>query len=167
MNQMVAQFAGGDALCEPSVTQSPLSNVAWMRLANQSNYQPVEMARLCRISLRHLERECKVEFGCTPREWLKMQRLNNALIMLCGAPSVKHVAYALAYRQIPQFCREFKTRFGITPSEYRHSHVLEQRGTLATHPELRNDAGRGQPMRRTNGSGRLQARLTSLDGCFI
>jgi len=90
-----------------------------------------------------------------------MQRLNNALIMLCGAPSVKYVAYALAYHEIPQFCREFKMRFGITPSDFRHSHLLEQAGILAAHLELRKDVGRGESMRRTIGRGRLLARIAS------
>ena len=161
MNQMVDQFAERGTLSDPSITLPPPSHATMMRLANLSDYQPVKMARICRISLRHLERECKSEFGCTPREWLKMQRLNNALIMLCGAPSVKYVAYALAYHEIPQFCREFKIRFGITPSDFRHSHLVEQAGILAAHLELRKDVGRGESMRRTIGRGRLLARIAS------
>lgn len=90
-----------------------------------------------------------------------MQRLNNALIMLCGAPSVKYVAYALAYHQIPQFCREFKMRFGITPSDFRHAHLLEQAGILTTHLELRKEAGQGESIRRTIGRGRLLARIAA------
>ena len=99
-----------------------------MSLANQSNYEPVKMARLCQISLRHLERTLKVESGCTPREWLKMQRLNNALLMLRKAQSVKQVAYALAYHQIPQFCREFKMRFGISPRNSDNRRLMHRTG---------------------------------------
>jgi AraC-like DNA-binding protein len=161
MNPAADQFAEHDALPDASTTQSPPSHVTMMRLANLSDYQPLKMARICRISLRHLQRECKIEFGCTPREWLKIQRLNNALIMLCGAPSVKYVAYALAYHQIPQFCREFKTRFGITPSNFRHSHLLKQAGILAAHLELRKDGERGELIRRPAGGGRLLARIAS------
>src|SRR6478735_2596701 len=142
MNRMVNQFADRDVHADASITPPSPSHVTLMKLANQSGYQPVKMARIGRISLRQLERECKIEFGCTPRDWLKMQRLNNALIMLCGAPSVKYVAYALAYQQIPQFCREFKKRFGITPSKFRHLHLLEQASILAAHLVARKETGR-------------------------
>ncbi len=134
MNDVVDQFAEGNISFQASVMQLPPSQVTMMSLANQSNYQPVKMARLCQISLRHLERTFKVESGCTPREWLKMQRLNNALLMLRKAQSVKQVAYELAYPQIPQFCREFKTRFGITPKEFRRSQTNAQDRMLSSLP---------------------------------
>ena len=102
MNDVVEQFAEGNIPFQASVIRLPPSQVTMMSLANQSNYQPVKMARLCQISLRHLERTFKVESGCTPREWLKMQRLNNALLMLRKAQSVKQVAYALAYHGAPR-----------------------------------------------------------------
>jgi AraC-like DNA-binding protein len=108
----------------------------------------MQMARLCQISLRHLERTFKVESGCTPREWLKTQRLNNALLMLRKAPSVKQVAYALAYPQIPQFCREFKMRFGITPKEFRQSQANAQDRMLTAYLGAEQDIGPRHPLRR-------------------
>ena len=148
MNDVVEQFAEGNIPFQASVIRLPPSQVTMMSLANQSNYQPVKMARLCQISLRHLERTFKVESGCTPREWLKMQRLNNALLMLRKAQSVKQVAYALAYHQIPQFCREFKMRFGITPKEFRQSHANAQDRMLTAYLGAEQDIGPRHPLRR-------------------
>jgi AraC-like DNA-binding protein len=148
MNDAVDQFAEGNIPFQASVIQLPPSQVTMMSLANQSNYQPMQMARLCQISLRHLERTFKVESGCTPREWLKTQRLNNALLMLRKAPSVKQVAYALAYPQIPQFCREFKMRFGITPKEFRQSQANAQDRMLTAYLGAEQDIGPRHPLRR-------------------
>jgi AraC-like DNA-binding protein len=148
MNDLVDQFAEGNIPFQASVIQMPPSQVTMMSLANQSNYQPVKMARLCKISLRHLERAFKVESGCTPREWLKTQRLNNALLILRKAQSVKQVAYELAYPQIPQFCREFKTRFGITPKEFRQSKANAQDRMLRAYLGAEQDIGPRHPLRR-------------------
>jgi AraC-like DNA-binding protein len=155
MNDVVDHFAEGSIPFQASVIQLPPSQVTMMSVANQSNYQPVEMARLCQISLRHLERTFKVESGCTPREWLKMQRLNNALLMLRKAQSVKQVAYALAYPQIPQFCREFKMRFGITPKEFRQSPANAQDRMLRAYLGAEQDVGPRHPLRRVIRSGLL------------
>ena len=111
MNDLVNQVTEGNIPFQSAVLQLSPSQVTMMSLASQSNYQPLKMARLCRISLRQLERMFKVESGCTPRQWLRTQRLNNALLLLRKAQSVKQVGYSLAYAQIPQFCREFKMRF--------------------------------------------------------
>jgi AraC-like DNA-binding protein len=148
MNDVVDQFAEGNIPFQAAVIQLPPSQVTMMRFANQSNYQPMQMARLCQISLRHLERIFKTESGCTPREWLKMQRLNNALLMLRKAQSVKQVAYTLAYPQIPQFCREFKMRFGITPKEFRQSQPNAQERMLTAYLGAEQNIGPRHPLRR-------------------
>jgi AraC-like DNA-binding protein len=160
MNDIVDQFTEGNLPFQPAVMQLAPSQVAMMSLANQSNYQPLKMARLCRISLRHLERTFRIESGCTPREWLKRQRLNNALIMLRKAQSVKQVAYALAYPQIPQFCREFKMRFGITPKEFRQSQVNAQDRILATYLSRDQEIGPRHPVWRLIGSERSPTQST-------
>jgi AraC-like DNA-binding protein len=71
------------------------------------------------MSLRHLERRVKVNFGTTPRLWLKRERLRTALALLLTAQTVKEVAYSLGYPQFSQFCREFKLTFGLTATEFR------------------------------------------------
>jgi AraC-like DNA-binding protein len=146
MNDVVDHFAEGNIPFQASVLQLPPSQVTMMSLANQSNYQPVKMARLCQVSLRHLERRFKLESGCTPREWLKIQRLNNALLMLQKAQSVKQVAYELSYPQIPQFCREFKMRFGITPKTFRQAQANAQERMLAAYLGTEQNIGPRHPL---------------------
>ena len=148
MNDLVDQFAEGNIPFQASVLRLSPSQVTMMSVASQSNYQPVKMARLCCISLRQLERMFKVESGCTPRQWLRTQRLNNALLLLRKAQSVKQVAYSLAYAQIPQFCREFKSRFGITPKEFRQSQACTQERILTACLSRQQHIGPRHPLRR-------------------
>jgi AraC-like DNA-binding protein len=146
MNDLVDQVVEGNLSFQSSVLQLSPSQVTMMSLASQSNYQPLKMARLCRISLRQLERLFKVESGCTPRQWLRTQRLNNALLLLRKANSVKEVAYSLAYAQIPQFCRQFKSRFGITPKEFRQSQACTQDRILTAYLGHEQDIGARHPL---------------------
>ncbi len=103
----------------------------WRMFAEQSNYKPVKMAELCQVSLRHLERQFKVEIGETPRNWLKRQRLKSALRLLPEAQSIKEVSYALGYCQLSQFCREFKLGFGLTPTAFKQMEKVEQDRLMA------------------------------------
>lgn len=148
MNDLVDQLAQSNIPFQATIPQVSGSQLTLMALASESGYQPAKMARLCRLSLRQLERIFKVESGCTPREWLRMQRLNNALLLLRTAQSVKQVGYSLAYPQIPQFCREFKNRFGITPNQFRQSQAGAQDKMLTAHLGEQRDIGSGHPLRR-------------------
>lgn len=148
MNDFVDHFAEDNKQFQGSALQLSPRQVTMMSLASQSNYQPVKMARLCRVSLRQLERLSKVEWGCTPRQWLRMQRLNNALLLLSKAQSVKQVAYSLAYAQIPQFCREFKARFGITPKQFRNSQACTQDKILTANFGRQQGIGPRHPLQR-------------------
>jgi AraC-like DNA-binding protein len=100
--------------------------VDWRRLAARSEYRPVRLAQLCRVSLRQLERRVKAARGITPRLWLKRERLRDALAFLQKAETSKEVAHGLGYRQFSQFCREFRDSFGLTPTEFRRSPKAEQ-----------------------------------------
>jgi AraC-like DNA-binding protein len=148
MNDLVSGLAEGSFPFQSSVLRLSPNQLTMMSLASKSNYRPLEMARLCHISLRQLERILKVESGCTPRQWLRTQRLNNALLMLRTANSVKQVAYSLAYAQIPHFCREFKTRFGLTPKEFRQSQARAQERILTAWLGVEQEIGPRHPLRR-------------------
>jgi AraC-like DNA-binding protein len=69
------------------------------------------------ISGRHLRRLFVDRMGCSPQAWLREERLQSARRALSTAATVKEVAYALAYTQESQFCRDFKRRFGHSPSK--------------------------------------------------
>jgi AraC-like DNA-binding protein len=86
-------------------------------LAAECNYNAHDLAKRMGLSHRQLQRSFQTTLQCSPRDWLREQRLQRARYLLGAAASVKQVAYALGFSQESQFCRDFKARFGFTPSK--------------------------------------------------
>lgn len=85
-------------------------------LAAECNYKVRGLAQRLGVSQRQLQRSFQVTLQCSPREWLRESRLQRARDLLPAAASVKQVAYAVGFSQESQFCRDFKARFGFSPS---------------------------------------------------
>ena len=67
--------------------------------------------------LRHLFR---LETGVSITAFMKMQRLHHAKRMLTATfCSVKEVSAAVGAGDVSHFVRDFKTQFGLTPTEFR------------------------------------------------
>jgi AraC-like DNA-binding protein len=88
----------------------------WQVLAKESGYKPRELAALCQISLRTLERHFQKHYGLTVAQWLKELRLQEAYEQIKQGSSVKEVAFDMGYKQLSHFSREFKNEFGVSPS---------------------------------------------------
>jgi|SRR5438876_739806 len=87
----------------------------WVSLARSAGYRPSELARLCSVSLRQLERHFRKHFGSPPKIWLRDLRLKEARELLIRGCYVKTVASELGYKDAPHFCRRFKLRYGQSP----------------------------------------------------
>ena|SRR5688572_8426936 len=88
----------------------------WESLAENARYRPSDLASLCQISLRTLERHFQKNYGVTVSLWLRELRLGKAYQGLLTGKSVKEVAYEQGYKQVSHFSREFKNHFGVSPS---------------------------------------------------
>ena len=100
---------------------SRLDRVAsWPRLARKAGYEPKKLAALCRVSLRQLERYCRVALHSSPRGWLNDLRIERSKKLLKKPLMIKEIAYSLSYKQTSHFTREFKRRTGVPPTCFRH-----------------------------------------------
>jgi AraC-like DNA-binding protein len=88
----------------------------WESLAEKAGYRPSELAGLCQISLRTLERHFQKNYGVTVSQWLRELRLGKAYQNLLLGKAVKEVAFDQGYKQVSHFSREFKNHFGVNPS---------------------------------------------------
>jgi AraC-like DNA-binding protein len=88
----------------------------WETLAVKAGYRPSDLASLCQISLRTLERHFQKNYGVTVSKWMRELRLGKAYESLKLGKSVKEVAFDHGYKQVSHFSREFKNHFGISPS---------------------------------------------------
>jgi YesN/AraC family two-component response regulator len=62
-------------------------------------------------------------------EYLNRIRLEHAALMLVSKErlSVAEIATSVGYRNSQYFCTKFKTKFGITPLQYRNSEKIRER----------------------------------------
>jgi len=98
--------------------RNPLSIHHWVKLAKEAHFNSRELARLCNLSPRHLQRELNKRFGRTPQDWLNEQRIIASHYLLTSGQPVKNVAFELGFKQPSHFCRQFKSVFSITPSQF-------------------------------------------------
>ena len=95
----------------------------WEGLAETAHYNSSELARLCGISTRQLQRHFRRSFYCSPQSWLNERRLLAAQHLLLSGESIKKIALDLGFKQPSHFCRQFKIRNKMTPSEFASSQI--------------------------------------------
>lgn len=95
-------------------------------LAVTAHYNSRELACLCQLSPRHLQREFHRQFQKSPQKWLDERRIKVAeKLLLLGMP-VKRVALELGFKQVSHFCRQFKLQTRLRPSEFYYRFSLLQ-----------------------------------------
>jgi AraC family transcriptional regulator, exoenzyme S synthesis regulatory protein ExsA len=97
----------------------------WRELARQANWSVAELARLCGVCARTLERHFQERYQQTPEHWLAEQRWQAALELLLEGGSPKVVGAELGYRHVGNFSREFKKRFGRSPAAFAKYHAAK------------------------------------------
>ena len=79
-----------------------------------------EAAEMLDLSTAHLSRWIKKEFGSTFKEMLCQKRFEVACDMLVNTKlSVNDIILNVGYENSSYFHKQFKSRFGVTPKDYR------------------------------------------------
>ncbi|HVR35717.1 MAG TPA: helix-turn-helix transcriptional regulator [Methylomirabilota bacterium] len=90
----------------------------WAALAREARYHASDLARLCRICPRQLQRYFHEELEQSPQQWLDDLRLRKAAELLLNGAHVKEVAYELHFTDPSHFIRRFKRKYGHTPLQF-------------------------------------------------
>jgi AraC-like DNA-binding protein len=99
---------------------SRLSRVGhWGRLAQDCGYSVRQVAGACRVSERQLQKFFKIRFGITPRQKMRLLRMQHARSLLGKSLAIKVVAFELGYTHVSNFSRDFKLIFGCSPTTFR------------------------------------------------
>ena len=90
---------------------------------NLSEDWPVErMAAEIGLSVSRFHHAFKEHFDMTPQEYIRDERLNRARVKLQDPhnfDSIKKIAYDVGINDESHFTRDFKKKFGQTPTDYR------------------------------------------------
>ncbi len=92
-------------------------------MARDAHFQPANMAALCSISLRQLERYFSKSFHKTPTKWNRELRLRLAQNLIAEGWSNKAVASKLCFSDSAHLCHEFRKMCGVTPQYYGPIHT--------------------------------------------
>jgi AraC-like DNA-binding protein len=95
----------------------------WPSLAGSAGYCSRNLARLCRVSPRQIERYFQLHHGQSPHHWLRELRLRRAVELIREGAEIKYVAQELCYGDVSHFSRDFKEYFGLTPGAYVRQHL--------------------------------------------
>jgi len=78
------------------------------------------LAGIAGVSLRTLQRIFRERFDTSPMSWLMEARLLEAARLIrAGDDPVTKIAYRVGFKDPSHFTRRFKSRFGVSPNEYR------------------------------------------------
>ena len=108
--RLVLPGSDGESRC----TELPVLSA----IAKAARYHVDELARLCHLPVRKLERHFQDHLKESPRRWLRKFRMTEAVRLLENGYSIKQVTEQLGYAHSASFCREFQRFFRRSASEY-------------------------------------------------
>jgi AraC-like DNA-binding protein len=86
----------------------------------QSQPSIEELALSVRLSSSHLLKLFKTEVGISPIQYLRHLRLEKAKELLeKDLKLVKEISWEIGINDVSHFVRDFKQRYGVTPTKYR------------------------------------------------
>jgi AraC-like DNA-binding protein len=86
-----------------------------------------KMAREMGMSRANMHRKIKAVTGFSPSELIRTIRLRKAAPMILNqVNSVSQISIAVGFEDHSYFSKSFKKQFGVPPSEYAQSTLLQQ-----------------------------------------
>jgi len=122
MMEVVAAFGRGSGAPTKCVRPPP-----WLRAAREFIHEnalgPLSLAEIAEAAGRHeihLAREFRRHFGLSIGAHLRRLRTEHAArLLLRSRLGLSEIALESGFCSHSHLCREFKMRFGVTPSQYR------------------------------------------------
>ena len=82
-----------------------------------------EVASMAGVHPTYLRKLFRAHAGCSPAQWLRARRIEEAKRRLASREPIAEVALALGFYDQSHFTNIFRTEVGITPAEFRRTLV--------------------------------------------
>lgn len=97
-----------------------VSFIKLMRENSHCNFTTKELARTAGMSLSTFKRVFKKHFNLPPGQWLREQRIANAVVLLSTTDhTISEIAFKLGYNDAAAFSKAFKRAINLNPADYR------------------------------------------------
>jgi AraC family transcriptional regulator, arabinose operon regulatory protein len=110
---------------EPHALRKPME---WMRLFYFQPARVEQLAEMSGLSPSHFNRLFKRNFGTSPIDWLRRERISQAKRRLVESDeTIKQIAEQVGYADRFFFSKDFKRYTGCTPGEFRAREAQNRR----------------------------------------
>ncbi len=117
---MLSRFYTQADIPDNSMIMSLAETVSYINTHYMEEISIQELAENASYSERHFLRLFKDAYNTSPREYIMTLRLSSACTMLTRSNnSIADIAVLNGFNNSNYFCRIFKTKFGMSPGQYR------------------------------------------------
>ncbi|MCZ0734878.1 helix-turn-helix domain-containing protein [Phreatobacter sp. AB_2022a] len=100
-----------------------------LEAADETATAVADMARRAGFGQSRFHALFKLTHGHSPKQLHLLKLFDRAVDrLIASSDPVSEIAYGLGYQNVSSFNRQFKRRFGVTPSEFRAAGRAEHRG---------------------------------------
>ena len=105
----------------------------------QRDWSVTEMAAVLGVSGAQLRRLSARVLGASPRQLLCNLRLESAAVLLRDpAMRIKEVQARVGIADASHFCRDFRERYGVSPTEFRYQLASARTDSVDTRAQSRS-----------------------------
>lgn len=98
------------------------------------NTSIAHLSLLCNMSPSEFKKQFREHFNDSPHHWCLQQRLAAARsLLLHTSDQVKSIARDCGFASPSHFIRHFHQTYGLTPSEFRHRHIIQSSQSAHSH----------------------------------
>ncbi len=107
--------------------------IAYMQANYSRNIKLSDVAAQVGLERTYLHRIFMQQIGMSPHQWLIHYRLDqSAELLKSNDYTITDIAYFTGFYDVSHFTRAFRTRYGLSPTEYRKENAQEeQKGSSA------------------------------------
>ena len=90
----------------------------WERLAIKADFRPSQMADLCGLTLRQMQRRFQKDLSVTPSEWLRRFGCRLVMKLIAEGYNNKAIVFELKFSNSAHLCHDFRRVYGASPQSF-------------------------------------------------